>query len=576
MNYFKFEELKEIPKAPWSKYYREGDMNLNIPSTSMYNYLENKMLNFIKSYCFDYYGHKIKYSEFLKMIDNCAKGIYKAGVRNGDIVTVCVPTTLEGVISFLATNKLGAIVNFIHPSSSENEIKASLNETKSKVLVLLDVNYIKIKNTIKDTNVHKVVLVDLCGYMPLIAKIRHSVKYKMKIKFSKEDSLYVWWDEFISRAEKYQLSEYAYNGDKNDPAMILHSGGTTGTPKGIVLSNSNLIAYVEALKTSQDYLECGDTILALMPIFHGFGIMYSIILPLSIGMFIVLRPKFNAKDYCKMIIKYKPQVLPGVPSLIESLLREWPKPKANLNFLKCILIGGDLLKPNLKERIDDFLRQHGADVGITQGYGLSEAVCGVTLGIRDVERKGTVGIPSPGIYIGIFSKEDEEVPYGNEGEICVCGPTVMLGYYNNIEETNMALHIHRDGNVWLHTGDLGSMDEDGFVTYTNRLKRMIVSSGYNVYPNQIEKLFENHPSVRSCAVVGIAHKYKMEVPKAFIVLNEGFEKNEQLIMELKKICIQNLPKYSWPYEYEFLEKLPTTRAGKVDFRKLQNITKRND
>lgn len=576
MNYFKYEELKEIPKAPWSKYYKEGDMNLNIPSTSLYNYLENKMLNFTEHYCFDYYGHKIKYNEFLKMIDNCAKAFYNAGVRNGDIVTVCVPTTLEGVISFLATNKLGAIVNFIHPSSSENEIKTSLKETKSKILVLLDLNYIKIRTAIKDTSVNKVVLVDVCGYMPLVTKIRYSVKEKMKITFSKEDSLYVWWHEFVSMGGKYQISDYAYNGDKNDPAMILHSGGTTGTPKGIVLSNSNLMAYVEALKTSQDYLECGDTILALMPIFHGFGIMYSIILPLSIGMFVVLRPKFDAKDYCKMIIKYKPQVLPGVPSLIESLLREWPKSKADLSFIKCIIIGGDLLKPSLKKRIDDFLKQHGATVGITQGYGLSEAVCGVTLGIREVERNGTVGIPSPGIYIGIFSKDDEEVPYGNEGEICVCGPTVMLGYYNNIEETNMALHIHRDGNIWLHTGDLGSMDEDGFVTYTNRLKRIIISSGYNIYPNQIEKLFENHPAVRTCAVVGIPHKYKIEVPKAFIVLNEGFQKNELLIIELKKLCSKNLPKYSWPYEYEFIENLPTTRAGKVDFRKLQDMAQRND
>lgn len=567
MNFLGFYGVNEKPKAPWSKYYKENAMDIKECTGSLYNYIENKVLEFGERDCIDYYGNRIKYNELLKMVDNCAKSFYNSGIRKGDIVTICVPNTLEGIVSFLAANKIGAIANFIHPSCSENEIKDSLKETKSKILVAIDMNYIKIKNIINDTDIHKVVLVNLCGYMSFATKIKFSIKEKIKIKFSKY-SIYIWWDDYISKSEKFEINNYAYNGDKNDPAMILHSGGTTGSPKGVVLSNNNLISYIEMSMVAQEYLVSGDVILALMPIFHGFGIIYSVMYPLCIGMYIVLRPRFEAKDYCKLIKKYKPQVLTGVPTLFESILKEWNEPNLKLNFLKSALVGGDSLKPSLRERINDFFKQHESDVKVIEGYGLTEAVCGVVQGFK-IEKPNTTGIPLPGIYVGIFSNEDEEVPYGKEGEICVCGPTVMLGYYNKQEETKLVLHVHKDGNIWLHTGDLGSMDEDGFVTYTNRLKRMIVSSGYNVYPNRIEELLEMHPAVMKCIVVGVSHKYKIEVPKAFIVLNKGYSKSEFLVLEFKKMCMKNLPKYYWPSEYEFMETLPTTRVGKVDFRKLQ-------
>lgn len=567
MNFLGFYGVNEKPKAPWSKYYKENAMDIKECTGSLYNYIENKVLEFGERDCIDYYGNRIKYNELLKMVDNCAKSFYNSGIRKGDIVTICVPNTLEGIVSFLAANKIGAIANFIHPSCSENEIKDSLKETKSKILVAIDINYIKIKNIINDTDIHKVVLVNLCGYMSFATKIKFSIKEKIKIKFSKY-SIYIWWDDYISKSEKFEINNYAYNGDKNDPAMILHSGGTTGSPKGVVLSNNNLISYIEMSMVAQEYLVSGDVILALMPIFHGFGIIYSVMYPLCIGMYIVLRPRFEAKDYCKLIKKYKPQVLTGVPTLFESILKEWNEPNLKLNFLKSALVGGDSLKPSLRERINDFFKQHESDVKVIEGYGLTEAVCGVVQGFK-IEKPNTTGIPLPGIYVGIFSNEDEEVPYGKEGEICVCGPTVMLGYYNKQEETKLVLHVHKDGNIWLHTGDLGSMDEDGFVTYTNRLKRMIVSSGYNVYPNRIEELLEMHPAVMKCIVVGVSHKYKIEVPKAFIVLNKGYSKSEFLVLEFKKMCMKNLPKYYWPSEYEFMETLPTTRVGKVDFRKLQ-------
>ena len=442
----------------------------------------------------------------------------------------------------------------------------------SKILILLDINFIKVRNIVKDTKVSKIILVNIYGYMPYIASLREPLEVRFKIDMIKDNSVFIWWNIFMAKAKKSSTKEYAYDGEKNDSAIILHSGGTTGSPKGVVLSNGNLLAYVEICKIVQDNLNPEDTGLALMPIFHSFGIVYNILFPLCKGMKVVLRPKFEIKEYCKMIVKYKPQIISGVPTLFESLLKEWNYQKENLNFLKCAFVAGDTLKPALRDRINSFLQKHNANIRVTEGYGLSEAVAGVVQGMQSIEKEGTTGIPLPGLDVGIFSPDDEEVPYGEEGEICVSGPTVMSGYYNNIEETKVALHIHKDGKTWLHTGDIGTMDEEGFVTYTSRLKRMIVSSGYNVYPNQIERLLEAHSAVKTCSVIGVPHRYKMEVPKAYIVLEQGYTKSEFLIMELKKMCKKNLPKYSWPYQYEFIEKLPTTKVGKIDFRKLKKYS----
>ena len=302
-----------------------------------------------------------------------------------------------------------------------------------------------------------------------------------------------------------------------------------------------------------------------MPIFHGFGLGVCVYTPLCLGAEVILLPKFNGMEFDK----HKPEFVIGVPTLFEALMKNPNSKSLELSYLKYVISGGDTLKASMENKINTFLHEHGANTRILQGYGMSESLAAVCLGLKSIPKTSSVGIPFPGCYIGIFSPEDEEVPYGEEGEICISGPNVMLGYYNNIKETNLALHIHDDGNIWLHSGDLGTMDKDGFIKYTSRLKRLIISSGYNVYPNQIEQLLESHEAVMLCSVVGIPHKYKMEVPKAFIVLNKGYKQSDELIEELKTLCQKNLPKYSQVYEYEFRKSLPKTIVGKVDFKKLQ-------
>lgn len=566
-----FKGFRKKINAPWSKFYDKDAMKLNIPNCSIYDYYIDKTKELSEQFCIDYYGKKIKHKDLTKMIDDFAKGLSAMKVGKGDVVTVCLPNTLEGVVSFFAINKVGAIINFIHPASGENEIKQAVNEMESKVIIVVDSNYFKVENIIKDTNLKKVIIVSVSTYMTLLNKWKYSFHNKVTVKLGRNSKVYTTWLNFIKESSKLPSKRYKKVCESNDPAMILNSGGTTGTSKGVVLSNGNLIAFVESATIGQSYLKPGDTCLALMPIFHGFGIVHSILFPLCRGMHVILRHKFNVIEYCNMIVRYKPQILMGVPTLFESLITEWNSQDRTekLDFLKCVLVGGDALKSGLRAEINKFLADNGATIQVCAGYGLSEAVCGVALGDPSNIKGEAIGIPMPGIYVGIFSSIDEEVPYGEEGEICVCGPTVMLGYYNNEKETNIALHVHQDGNVWLHTGDIGTMDEEGFITYTNRIKRMIITSGYNVYPSRIEKLLETHPAVMLCSVVGVPDKHRMEVPKAFIVLNKKYKKSELLLLELKKLCRKNLPKYSCPTEFVFMEKLPTTKVGKIDFKKLQ-------
>lgn len=571
-----FKGFRKKVKAPWNKYYNKEDMKLDIPNCSIYDYYISHTKDINDEFCIDYYGKKIKYSDLNRMIDIFARGLSKLKIGKGDVVTVCLPNTLEGVVAFFAINKVGAIINFIHPASGENEIKQSVNEMESKVILVVDTNYFKVESIAKETGLEKVIIVSVSTYMTFLNKLRYSFNNKVTIKLSKTNKIYTTWINFMKESNKLPLKKYRKHCESNDPAMILNSGGTTGTSKGVVLSNGNLMAFVESATRGQAYLKPKDTCLALMPIFHGFGIVHSILFPLCRGMNVILRHKFNVVEYCDMIVKYKPQILMGVPTLFESLISEWKNTDIKLDFLKCVLVGGDTLKSSLRKQINEFLANNGATIQVCTGYGLSEAVCGVALGDPANIRGEAIGIPLPGIYVGIFNTLDEEVPYGEEGEICVCGPTVMLGYYNNEKETNIALHVHSDGNVWLHTGDIGTMDEDGFITYTNRIKRMIITSGYNVYPSRIEKLLETHPAVMLCSVVGVPDKHRMEVPKAFIVLNKKYNKSEILLLDLKRLCRKNLPKYACPTEFVFMEKLPTTKVGKIDFKKLQQSHKESE
>ena len=568
-DYFQKYHMNSRPNAPWDKYYVPGDTDLDVKDLSICSFMENCAESYMDSIAIEYFGVEITYSDFLEKIDTTARAFHSFGVRKGDVVTILSANVPEALYCFYALNRLGAIANLLHPLLSENEIKDALNLYKSVMLVALDICYPRIKNIIYDTSVNKTLIISAKDSMPLHLKIGYQLVRGRKEEKPVAGEDFIFWNSFIKAGKKSSKNIIYGEPLKDDPAVILQSGGTTGVPKGIVLSNGNFNAATMQAQRALPDLCKEDVILGIMPIFHGFGLEVSINDAFAVGAKVVLIPQFNAKHFDKLVKQHNPSVLVGVPTLFEAMKNHPGMEDADLSNLKYVIAGGDSFNKKKVQYINAFLHDHGARTNFTQGFGMTEAVAAVCFDRKDNSKEGSVGIPWPGTYVKICEPgTDHELPYGEVGEICIFGPTVMLGYYDNESETKDALRLHSDGNIWLHSGDLGSMDEDGFVTYRQRIKRMIITSGYNVYPAQIEEVLEKHHAVADATVIGVPHPYKIEVGKVFAVLNDGYDP-EEVKSELIELCKKNLAVYAIPREWEFCDSLPKTIVGKTDYRKLQ-------
>lgn len=563
---------EKVMRTPWYAFYDGIKAHLEYPEISMYKMLEESMLKHPDNISYNYYGTKKTYQQFVQEVAECAKAFRALGVKAKDRVSICMPNIPEAIISFYALNKIGAVANMIHPLSSEKEIKYFLNVSESKYAVTTEVSFNKINHVAPETNLKTCVLASIGNSMPMHLKFGYQLTKGRKIKVE-ESTLLLKWSEFLKKG-KNVAEESEQAGASVDVAAILYSGGTTGYPKGIELTNLNFNALAMQSFEACQCLKEKDTVLAIMPVFHGFGLGICIHTVQYFGGTSILLPQFSAKTFDKLLKKYKPNVVAGVPTLYEALLKNKGMDGVDLSFLKCVISGGDSLSVSLKKKVDQFLKEHGADIQIREGYGLTECVTGSCLTPVKYYREGSIGIPYPDTYYKIVKPDsDEEVPFGEEGEILLSGPTVMKGYLGDDAENQITLQQDENGVTWLRTGDLGYMDEDGFVYFKQRIKRMIVSSGYNIYPQYIENVIDSHPKVLMSCVIGLPHEYKGEVAKAFIVLMSGYTANEEILKEIKEYCEQNLAKYSWPYEYEFRMELPKTLVGKVDYCKLKEGNK---
>ena len=561
--------IKKKPiDAPWAKFYTKEEINYPIPDMTMYDEVKLSTKRYPLNIAIKYEGKKINYDKLLKKIDVVARGFNSMGIGKGDIVTILLPNVPEALISLYALNKLGAIANMTHPLSAEEEIKETLISTKSKYLIIYDARYDKIESFIKDLGMKKVIFVSPGDSLNIIKRTIYNLKEYKNFTHHPSHPLFISWQKFL-RNSYFKKDFIPKKYGKNTPAVILHSGGTSGKSKNVVLQNRTFIFAAKRERISLNRLVPGDSALAIMPNFHGFGLSLTMHTPLTFDCTSILVPKFNGKKLDTLIKKTKPTVILGVPTLYEAMANCNNEPNLDLSYLKYIISGGDLLTTSLETKINDYLKAHNCMYGIYQGYGLSEALACVTICCNDYNKSGSVGIPLAGNHVKIIDPATRKaVPYGTVGEIVVQSKALMMGYLNDEGETNNALQIHDDGHIWLHTGDLGYMDKEGFLFCQGRIKRMIITSGYNVYPSHIEEVLESHPAVLQCSVVGVPHPYKQEVPKAFVVLNSGFHglfiKNE-----LKNYCKKRLAKYMIPSEIVIRKQLPKTKLGKVDFKKLQ-------
>ena len=564
-------------KSPWYKFYGDEKQHLEYPDYSAYKLIEYTASRHLNNISYNYYGTKKTYHDFLKQIDDTARAMKALGIKHKDVVSICMPNTPEGIISFYAANKIGAIASMIHPLSAENEIKHYLNISKSEWLITIDFTIEKVAKVINDTKVKKVIAVGVGESMPLTMKSLYAatnvpktimslnpMNY-LKEEYNKTHNKIMTWKEFIKKGKEYQ-KEIDDDFKGKDIAAILYSGGTTGTPKVVKLTNLNLNASAMQNFEHVACLKDKDKVLAIMPIFHGFGLSVCIHCVQYFGGESILLPQFNAKTFDKIVKKYEPNVLVGVPTLFEAISQNKNFSHMKLDYLTCVISGGDSLSPDLKKRFDEWLAKHHSNTTIREGYGLTECCAASCFTPLNYYREGSIGIPYPDTYYKIVEDGTEnEVPYGTSGEIVIHGPTVMDGYIRNRKETKQTLRKHKDGRVWLHTGDEGVMDKDGFVYFKGRLKRMIITSGYCVYPNNIENVIDSHPDVRMSCVIGIPHPYKVTVAKAFVVLKDGVVKSDELLESIKELVEKNLARFSWPYEYEFRDDLPKTRIGKIAY-----------
>ena len=556
-------------KHPWDKYYDKDKRCIEVPNMSLYEYLRDCSQSHLDEIALNYFNKKMTYRTFLNEINVCARALRSQGIREGDVVTICMPNTPEAVISFYAVNEIGAIANMVHPLSAEEEIKHSLLSTKSVLLIAINLSYKKVKEIIEDTSVYKTVIVSASDSMPTLLKFGYNLTQGRKIETPKRSEVYLYWNEFMLKGRHYN-SKVLVKTTKNQPAAILHSGGTTGIPKNIVLTNGNISALAKQATIIFPKVGLGDSILTVLPLFHCFGLCVCVNSVLCLGGTVILIPQFDAKRFDKLFKTYHPTIIAGVPTLYEALLTNKHMDNMDLSYVKYAISGGDSLISEKNDAVNKFFKQHGADINIIQGYGMTETSGPVCAQILDATASGSIGIPFPSNEIKICNPDTkEELPFNETGEICISGPTVMLGYLDNEKETNDILEMDKKGKIWVHTGDLGYMTEDGIVYYVSRLKRMLIVSGYNVYPSHIENILMKHPSVLNCGVIGIPHPYKVQVPKAYIVLDSGVKDKLKVRNEIKEYCKKNLAAYMVPKEFEFRESLPKTMIGKVNYRELE-------
>ena len=554
-----------IDNRPWLRFYGKVPHSLTYPQLTLYEALCATATRVPEAIAWDFFDTTSTYRQFVNDIATCADALAAVGLKAGDRLLISMPTSPQGVIAFYAANKLGALPALIHPLSTAPEIEHYLNISKARVVLTLDAFYATFAAVKPKLPLVTLILARIPDTLSPLRRFGFWLTKGRHILRVPADDRVRWWAELMSARHPVAVRTA---GSTDDAAAILFSGGTTGTPKGILLSNRNFIAEGMAV-ASWGGIGAGDSILAIMPIFHGFGLGVCVNAAFMAGGKSILVPVFTAQIVAKLIRTKRPNLLVGVPTLFDALSRDPSLQHADLSCLRATFSGADTLPRPVKQRFEALVRARGGNVQLLEGYGLTEAVSGIMATPVDEYREGSIGLPLPDMLASICRVgTGEELPPGEEGEICIAGPAVMMGYLDEPEATDEALRVHADGRTWLHTGDLGRMDSDGFFYFSARLKRMIKTSGFNVYPAQVEAVLYQSPFVAEACVVGVPDPEQVERVKAFVVLKDPAKANAEMEKSLIETCRASLIKWSCPREVEFRRELPKTRVGKVDYKVL--------
>ena len=537
---------KDYKERPWLKFYDEENIpgNIEYPDCSMVDMVMQSAEKWPDNVAYSYYGHKVTYKNFVKKIEKAARALKNYGVKEGDRVTICMPNTPEGITMVYAVNMVGAICNMVHPLASEKELEYYIKVAESKYVLVFDAVFDKVYRLRDTAQLERIIVVRPSDGLGFLKQKMYRLLHVKKVRLPSNDSRVVLWEDFIANSYFYQGNYHEERGGA-DPAIIMYSGGTTGAPKAVLLSNLNINAESLCDGTVIRQIVPGATVLSILPLFHCFGLGVCIHTPLCKGMGCILIPAFSHKQFADIIRKNEPNFIVGVPTLFEALVNTKLR-HDDLKSVTAVICGGDALTQTLRDKVNHYLKAHGSNAKIRVGYGLTEGSGAVCLSPENTFADSIIGAPLPDIDFKIIKNDTfKELPAGEEGEICISGPLVMMGYLGDDAETAQVIRIHDDGKIWLHTGDLGYLGEDGLIYFAQRLKRMIISSGYNIYPTHLESIINSHEAVLTSTVIGIDHPYKGQVPKAFIVLKPNYKPNKRLEKEIRELLRQTPPDSSW-------------------------------
>ena len=556
---------------PWLKYYNENNIDKERLNCSAYDYMKHYNINNLSYNAINYMGNIITYKELLDKIDEVTKSLINLNVKSGDVVTLIMANIPENIYLFYAINRLGAVANIIDPRLKTDEIIEIANNNKSKLVIAIDsfMNKKNILNIKKNSDIENIVLVNPLETLKNNKLISFAISCKEKINYHLSNKNFIRWSDFINNGRDVTLSDIPKYDEEKD-AIMVRTGGTTGKPKIVVLSNKNLNEMANQHFLGEYNFNKKDLFLNFLPPFIAYGICGATHMPLVLGLENILIPKFDAKDFPKLMKKYKPNVVFGGPILYEKMMNSKKTKNIDLSSLRVPVSGGDTMNIELENKINKYFEDNNCYHTIGQGYGMTEVSSSACYSKENSYVIGSVGIPLINNSISIFDTDTmEEKMVNEEGEVCIKTDTMMSRYFNNEIENNNVIKIHEDGSIWVHTGDIGKMNSNGNLFVIGRMKRMIVSNGSKIFPISVESIICKNPYVESCVIVGAEHKTLRHVPVAHIVLNDNNIDKEKLVDELNSEIKKELPDYYLPFIYVFRHDMPLTSIDKVDYKMLE-------
>ena len=552
----------------WLKYYPKDSLDLDLPKCTVYSYLKNANKDRLHETAINYYGANISYKKLFARIDECANAFAALGVKQGDIVSFVSVAVPECIVAIYALNKLGATANTIDPRMDVKSIKRMIQESDSEVLVVIDVAWPKIRPIMQSINQEHIIVQSAAASLPPVKRAVMKLKVKTSIPYSEQ---VLSWDDFLSCGRNTVAEEAPYIGDAT--VAIAYTGGTTGFPKGVMLTNDSMNAVAVNFKYCGLVYEPGDRFLGIIPVFSSYGMVCGMHMPLCMGFEYIPIPKFVPDHFGKLIKQFKPNHMISTPAFYELMMKSKDVKDMDLSFITTMGSGGDTMNEGLEYRLHRFMQDHKIKYPLAQGYGMSELSAAASFCVNDIYKRGSVGIPSLTTTVTIVDPETgEELGYGEHGEICVTGPSVMKGYFKRQEETDHVLRLHDDGQYWIHSGDIGYMDEDGFLFIKGRVKRMITRfDGHKVFPVNIESRVAKRDIVRNCAAIGVNDRdhSQGQYPMVLVELAKGVEDKEAVCKDIFDECNKKLEERGRPVAVIPVDQIPLTGMGKNDYRTLE-------